>query len=158
MRFWASLFLSFVLLGAVGGTAGTVDAANISDLRDSYSGPAHSLSNQDNEESNFSFDVQNRQPNGKFEAVFGNAGTAPGKVTPKGKFSFSGRVVDDDPPTDIKLKASGQLSASGQFITGQISLKGAAGAVVVDEVFTFDVEGNSVKKADTGSGLPGLGR
>ena len=158
MRFWTSLFLSLVILGTVGGAAGHVNAANISNLRDAYSGPAHSLSNPDNEESNFSFGVQNRQPNGKFDAVFGSTASVPGKVNSKGKFSFAGRVVDEKGGIDVKFKASGQLSVTGQFITGQISVKGTSGALIVDEVFTFDVEGNSVKKAGTGSGLPGLGR
>jgi hypothetical protein len=102
-------------------------ASNISDLHANYSGKASSTSISDFEDvSTFSLENIVKQSNGKFTATAGGLFSFNGKVSPKGKITLQGQFNNTVGMDTFKLhlKGSALLSATGHYISGQISIDG----------------------------------
>ena len=106
-----------------------------------YDGFIHSVTGGSGENTGFGFTFDNIQSNGKFTGTFG-AGSLTGKVSSTGKVTFTGTVGIVD------IKGSGLLSATGQFLTGTLTLK----TPNATDFGTFHVERQDTLAASSRSG------
>lgn len=131
-----------------------VHSANINDLRNTYSGPASSINVAKAEEALLFFQLTNTLANGGFSAIVDPTFQIPvnGKVSSSGKFSFSGE--NSGKGFALKIKAKGQLSATGRFIGGTMNLKGTLNSQSINWNYVFFVEVQELM--ETGSRRKGL--
>jgi hypothetical protein len=133
------LCLSAVMLAACGYSAVPTAASNIDSLKTTeYAGIIHSIRDVGHDNiGTISFVVLQKSPNGKFSGGFEAPNSLNGVVTNKGKVTFTGRIID----TNVNVKVDGVcfLSASGNHITGKLTLDGSApGFTFNKEPFTVD--------------------
>jgi hypothetical protein len=124
-----------VAVTALCGLAMTAVPARTADLLDGYHGGLHhvKLDQKENLDLHLAFAVG---PSGKITGVF--ATSIPlnkVKVTAKGVVTFSGKL--DTPEGSVTVSGAGQVSATGRFLVGSLTLKGTG--VWADDagIYTF---------------------
>jgi hypothetical protein len=120
----------FLTAGILVGGASPTAAANIANLKTTYSGAFHSNANPAFENSSTGLVVSSTNPsNGVFVGMLAGL-PVNGKVTGNGKVTFSGSFHDG--PNALRLRATGQLSATGLFIIGSVTIDKTAGNLVTE--------------------------
>jgi hypothetical protein len=109
--------------------------AGIGQLGADYAGHSHSVISAANENLSLDMPITGTQANGKFTGKVGDLPIS-GKVTSKGKVTFSGKLTVGDITVRIK-NGKGQLSATGAFLLGTLTI---SGTLTQNGNFTYETE------------------
>lgn len=118
----------FLTAGVLVGGAAPTAAANVTNLKTTYTGAFHSNANPAFENSSIALSISSTNPsNGAF---VGTLASLPlnGKVTSQGKVTFGGTFHDG--PNGLRLRGTAQLSATGLYIVGSVTIDKTSGNLV----------------------------
>lgn len=136
-----AIALAAVALTASLAGSSRLEAADISDLANEYSGDAYDIRDTANEEGSLKISNIVKSGGGKFTADLGFIPLS-GKVTNTGKVTLAGKFkgVQSNVQINLKVKATGQLSATGRFLVGSIVITGSAGGETINDKSIFSIQ------------------